>query len=727
MSSLSPVLVAWACALASPVVAGAQAAPAPAPGPRPRLALALSGGGARGIAHIGALRALEEAGIPVDAIAANSMGAVVGGIYATGRTTSQLEATVRGMDWADLFSGRPDRRALPVARRKDRFSTLFGIDFGWKSGLRLPESALSEHRIDRFLIEQLAPAGYAAGGDFDRLPIPFRAVAGALDNGERVVLADGDLALAVRASMSIPLLFPPVEWKGRRLVDGVIVDNLPVDVARQFGAPVVVAVDISSPDLSPDEYRDAVGIAAQLGDVLADRRNADFAAPADVCVRPDLGEHKATDYSGFDELIEKGYEAMKAALPRIREKLAEAGIEPPYAPRAPASAVRQLDGTPIAEVAIAGNERLSQGFLRAIFNVPLGPPFELARALRAFERTDALGYLDHVWMEFEPEPSGLKIVLRVREAAPNRVEVGAAYTSWERARGTVRLRNYNTLGFGEETELLLSASDADSVASLSLRGERLLFVGLGYEVTAYAARDRPRFFDASGDTINRARFDRRGLDARLQLPLKRWGLVEAGARFGRVETIPEAGIDLPEAEDGVGTLEAGLILDDLDDLLWPQSGRRLAVTGEWSLGGLGATYPGWRLQAEARTALAFTRRTTLQLDGRLGLSHGDVPVYDWYRIGGPYLVPGYHHEELKGAQALAAALSLRFRIAKALHLVTRAGAGNVFESQKDLTLRDLRYGVGVGLMAPTRVGPVSVELGVRDGGESLVTLSLGWN
>ena len=299
-------------------------AAAPEQRPRPRVVLALSGGGARGIAHVGALRALEEAGIPVDAIAANSMGAVVGGVYATGRTSAELEQIVRSLDWASLFSGRPDRRTLPVSRRQDRYGSVAGVSFDWK-GLRLPGGILAEHRINRFLIENLSPAGYAVAGDFDRLPVRFRAIAGDLATGDPVVLAKGDLARAVRASMSIPLVFPPVPWEGRNLVDGLIVNNLPIDVAKEFGGAVLVAVDIGSPRLEPDDYVSALGVASQVSDLLMRRRYLDFSAEADVLVRPDLGDHSSTDYSGFDELIQKGYEATKASLPAIRAKLAAAG------------------------------------------------------------------------------------------------------------------------------------------------------------------------------------------------------------------------------------------------------------------------------------------------------------------------------------------------------------------------------------------------------------------
>ena len=194
----------------------------------------------------------------MDAIAANSIGAVVGGVYATGRTAAELEKVVRSLDWASLFTGRPDRRTLPVVRRVDRLGATIGVGFDWKRA-RLPAGLLGEHRVNRFLIEHLAPAGYAAGGDFDRLAIPFRAIAGDLATGEPVVLAKGDLAHAVRASMSIPLVFPPVDLEGRRLVDGLIVNNLPGDVARRFGATVLVAVDVVEPGDDAGEVRIGAG------------------------------------------------------------------------------------------------------------------------------------------------------------------------------------------------------------------------------------------------------------------------------------------------------------------------------------------------------------------------------------------------------------------------------------------------------------------------------------
>ncbi|MET0553291.1 MAG: patatin-like phospholipase family protein [Vicinamibacteria bacterium] len=697
----------------------------PPPPEVPRVALALSGGGARGIAHIGVLRALEEGGIPVDALAANSIGAVVGGIYATGRSADELERVVRSLDWASLFTGRPDRRTLPVVRRVDRLAATAGVGLDWKRA-RLPAGLIGEHRVNRFLIEQLAPAGYAAGGDFDRLAIPFRAIAGDLATGEPVVLAKGDLARAVRASMSIPLLFAPVEADGRRLVDGLIVNNLPKDVARRFGAAVVIAVDVASPPMLPEKYESALGVAAQVTDVLTRRRYQDFAAEADVSIRPDLGRHASTDYDSFDELIRKGYEATRAALPAIREQLAARGVTD-LRPRRAAPPGPVPEGVPIAAVRVAGNRKVSERLALRTFNVPLGPPFEMERGLRAFDKASASALFERTWLELEPAAPGLAVVLRVQEAPANRAEVGVGYTEWEKARGAVRLRNQNTFGFGEEVEALFSGSDALQRIELSLRGERLFLSGLGHRVTAHWNVDKPRSFSEDGREVNRARFRRDGVEAALHSSIERWGLVEAGVRFGRVRTDARAGLAAPAASDRVGAVFAQVALDTLDDRAWPEHGQRIALEGDRSLDGLGADRVAWRVSADADAARALGSRLVAQASLFAGFSGRDLPAYDWYRIGGTRLVPGYHHEELKGRQAFAGSIALRVRLIGHLRAVGRVGAGEVFDRARDVTPGRLRWGAGAGLYHPSPIGPVALEVGVRAGGATLTALSVGWN
>jgi NTE family protein len=565
---------------------------------------------------------------------------------------------------------------------------------------------------------------YAVEGDFDRLPIPFRAVATDLGNGDCVVLAKGDLARAVRASMSIPLFFPPVDWEGRKLVDGLVVNNLPTDVAKAFGGAVTVAIDIGSPDLDPEDYASSLGVASQISDLLSSRRSRDYYAEPDLLIRPDLGKHSATDYSNFDALIKAGYEATQQALPSIREKLLAAGVAD-LAARPWPQPGRVLEGTKIAEVVTRGNERASEWLLRRTFNIPTGRPFEMLRGLRAFDKVEATGLLERAWMEFEPAPEGLRIVLSSKDAAPNRAAIGIGYNEWEKARGWIHLRNQNTLGFGEQVAVLLAASDAESLAEATLSGDRLVVAGMGYRVSAHSFTDKPRYFDENGDELNRAKFERQGVSLALRSALERWGFVEAGARFGRVKTREQVGVPLPEAKDTVAALFAAFAVDTLDDLHWPSAGGRFAAEGEWNLEGMGGTRPFWRLRLEGRLGRGFGGKAALQLDGLLGLSGEELPGYEEFRIGGPTLVPGYRFEELKGAQALAAAVSVRYTLVGSLRLVARAGAGNVFADTDDIGVEDVRWGVGAGLYAPTRIGPVWLDVGVRDGGKTLVSLGLG--
>ncbi len=710
-------LMAGVVSLAATAEARAQEA---RPG-RPRLALALSGGGARGIAHVGVLHVFEEEGVPVDAIAGTSMGAVVGSIYATGRSAKELEDVVKSLDWNSIFSGLPDRRLVPVLRREDQYRTVAGLGFDFWD-LHLPAGLLAEYRVNRFLIEHLSPEGYAFGGDFDALPRPFRAVAAALDNGERVVLSHGNLPRAARASMSIPLAFPPVEWEGRLLVDGGMVDNLPVDEARAFGADVVVAVDIASPPLTPKQYRSAFGVASQASSLLTTRANLEFKADADFLIRPDLGTHGFNDYTGLDKLIEKGREAARKVMPEIRARLGDAIRRPPPPRPAPA---RRLEGTPIAEIQVRGNERYSEKLIRRTFNIPLGPPFDLKKGLNALDKLHATSFFEYLWLDLEPVEAGLRIVLRVREGSRNRIEVGARYDEQVRARGIVRVVNRNTLGFGERTELVGVASDGESALLASLRSDRLVSTYVGYDVTVRTLNDKPRFFVA-GEEVNRAHFRRNDARFALQRGIKRTWAFESALRTGTVETFAEAGLDFPVGTDQVRTLEVGGVMDALDDRLFPSRRVRLEARADWSLTGIGATYDYWLTELLGRAAIPAGRRVTLQLDGFGGLSGKDVPIYEQFRIGGPVLLPGYHIQELWGRQALAASLSLRYRLVKNLYFVARAGAGNVWETREDIGTAALPYGGSLGFYYPTRIGPVTANFGVRRGGDTLVTFAIGY-
>ncbi len=281
-----------------------------------KLVLVLSGGGARGFAHIGVLRVLEEMGIAPDLIVGTSMGSVVGGLYAAGWSPDDIEELVKTIAWEDIFTDQLPRKYRSFRRKQDDKPVMIDGRLHF-DGLKpeLPEGVIEGQRLDLVLrtVEALSPSATT----FDDLPIPFRAVAANLATGRAVVLDSGSLATAIRASMSVPGALPPVTVDGQELVDGGIAANLPIGIARELGATRIIAVDISSPLLSEsDEQFDTfMDVFTHLNSLLTagnvDRDSALLGAD-DLLIVPDLGDITFVSFDKADEAIAIGEEAARA-------------------------------------------------------------------------------------------------------------------------------------------------------------------------------------------------------------------------------------------------------------------------------------------------------------------------------------------------------------------------------------------------------------------------------
>src|ERR1700683_1061451 len=265
-----------ACVLAASCQFAYPAEQAPlesAPLVRPRICLVLSGGGARGMAHIGVLKVLEELKIPIDCIAGTSMGAVVGGLYASGMTAAQIDATMRSVDWQEAFRDAPPRRDLAFRRKQDDRNFLVRLPIGLKHGkLLLPKGLIQGQKLQETLRQLTLP--FSNTTNFDLLPTPFRAVATDLETGNAILMDKGDLAIAMRASMSAPGVFAPVELDGRLLVDGGLAENLPINVARAMHADVLIVSDVSFPLQGRAALDSALSISNQMLAILV-RKDAD--------------------------------------------------------------------------------------------------------------------------------------------------------------------------------------------------------------------------------------------------------------------------------------------------------------------------------------------------------------------------------------------------------------------------------------------------------------------
>lgn len=298
----------WLALVAATGALRAAEASPDAPPDRPRIGLVLSGGGARGAAHVGVLRVLEEMRVPVDAIAGTSMGAVVGGLYAAGMSAAEIERELTSIDWEDAFRDRPARSMLNFRRRAEDADFLVQLPLGFREGrFFLPNGLIQGQKLSQMLRELTLKA--SGIHDFDELPTPFRAVATDLETGEAVVIGEGDLAGALRASLSAPGIFAPVERDGRLLVDGGIANNLPVDVARAMGVDRLIVVDVSHPPATRERLGSVGNVTQQMLTLLLRRQTQEqleYLGAGDILLRPDLGDASSFNFTRLSRIVDAG-------------------------------------------------------------------------------------------------------------------------------------------------------------------------------------------------------------------------------------------------------------------------------------------------------------------------------------------------------------------------------------------------------------------------------------
>ena len=292
-------------------------------GGRPRICLVLAGGGARGSAHIGVIKVLEQMRVPIDCVAGTSVGALVGAAYATGMSATQMESIVAGLSSESLFVDRPPRSDRPIRNKLDEARNYIGPELGIQHGnVAVQKGIVAGVQLESILRHLIR---FSDVVNFDDLAIPFRAVATDLATGEPVVLSKGELSEVVRASLSVPVALTPAQIEGRTLVDGALTDNLPLDVARGMGADIAIVVDLGSPKVTREELGTYLGLTRQIINIMIaqnERVSRELLRPSDIVIHPELGDFSAADFDHWAAPIPAG---QAAACP-LRDRLAELSL-----------------------------------------------------------------------------------------------------------------------------------------------------------------------------------------------------------------------------------------------------------------------------------------------------------------------------------------------------------------------------------------------------------------
>ncbi len=718
---------------ASPLPSATNQDPA-APPSRPRIGLVLSGGGARGVAHVGVLQELERQRVPVDFVIGTSMGAIVGGLYAAGLSPDEIEKTVTELDWGSLLDDDPPRDQRAWRRKQEDLDFLIPLEMGWNDGgLSLPRGFVQGQKIEPFF-RGLTMRAFDAT-DFDRLRLPFRAIAMDLATGERVVLGRGDLGTAMRASMSIAGAFAPVEIDGRELVDGMYVENLPIEVALQMSADVVIAVDVGTPpEVDVGKLGSLLSVSTHVQDVLVEggrARARKLLRPSDVLVLPQLGTITFADFGRAVEAVAAGTSAGQASAPALaqlavdeaawRDYLARQRAEPRSAP-----AIRALR--------IENNSRLDDAILEAHVEARVGDALDSDVVAFDLARLYGFGVFERVATRVEPQADGAAVTYEVDEKGwgPNYLRFGLALYDDFHGSGIF------SLGVGV-TVTPLNARGAEWRTAVGIGtplriGTELWYPlddGLRWFVSPLASYERHNYdFDEDPEIGAEVSTETWQVGADVGRVFGTWGELRIGVRSGQDRESIEGGPDT-DALDVVGGI-ARFAWDTLDTPDFPRSGAVGELEGFAAgevLGG-NAEFEIVRLKG---SAFSSSGANTIGLGVDVGTSFDDaLPIAQQFRLGGFTRLSGTDVNSQTGDSLFLARLMAwralspeRPLLGVPLYAGATAEAGAVWSQGDAHTWSDLDPAGSIFLGADTPLGPAVLGFGMSDDGRSSLFLAFG--
>jgi NTE family protein len=733
--------------LAASSLAVAQTTPDPppptdssaAPDARPRVGLVLSGGGARGTAHIGVLKVLDELKVPVDAIAGTSMGAVVGGLYASGLSGIEIEKIMSTLDWQDAFRDRPPRADLTFRRKQEDQNFLVKFPLGLRSGrFLLPKGLVQGQKLNQTLRRLTLPVAHVAS--FDDLPVPFRAVATDLETGAAVIISDGDLTSAMRASLSAPGVFAPVEREGRLLVDGGLVENLPIDVVRQMGVDVIIVVDVSFPLMARERLNSVPTISNQMLAILI-RKDSEAQkktlGPNDIVIDPKLGEASSFDFTIVKRVIEAGEKAAREMQPRLA-----ALTNPPEAAERYA-ARREASRKPPPRIDFVrvqpGSERYAES-LNNLFDGTIGEPLdseELAERVTGYYGKGNLEALDYEVVTDEMGRRGLALTARRNSWGPNYVRFGLNlqddFEGNSSYNAAARFVLSEITQPGGEWVWDLQVGESSRIATeiyLPVSQSSPYFL---LPHAQFGARNVTVLEDQRPVAEYRLRSFIYGVDYGREFG--NWGEIRAGLRREIGSTRVRVGDPtLPTDDFDVREYFLRLAYDRLDDVNFPHRGQLASLEWRGERTGLGSERAADRLAFDWLGARSWGRHTAVlwaSLGTALDDEVGDVRTL--FPLGGFFNLSGLRADSLTGRHFGIARFLYYKQIGRGgpgfldvpAYLGLSLEAGNVWEQRSDASFDSARKNASLYLGLDTLLGPVYLGAGYDESGQEAFYLFLG--
>ena len=722
-----------------PLIARAQEAPSgPQPAAvthRPRIGLALSGGGALGLAEIGVIEWMEQNHIPVDRIAGTSMGSIIGAMYATGMSPSDIEKFAESIDWDAALLPEPTFSQLSYRRKQDRRDFLIDAPLGLKHGLSGPNGFNPGQGVG-LLLDRIA-LRESDVADFDDLPIPFRCVATDMLSGEGVVLRDGALAQAVRASMAIPGVFTPVEMNGRVLADGGMVQNIPVETVRAMDADAVIAIELRTPPADRSQLETITGVLSRAVDVMITQNERRSLAQAQATVSVDTTGFSIGDYDRVKQLIQLGY---KSAAGQSAALLAYAIQDPAEWEQYLAARAARKHAAPgkVEVVQVTGADAGSDRRIQHQITKALKGSLNLDKLDTKLTRIAGEGQFDRLGYEGFTQNGipGLRVTAHEKSYGPPFLDMavnvnGSGVAAFDFSAGArVTFMDVADRGGEWRNDLLFGSSNLAATEFYQPVAESHFFVA-PYAFASKVSRnsftglDRVAVF---GDERAGGGFD-------IGYNSGRRSEFRAGYEIFSGKLSPLIGsAGLPVVDGSTGEFRARYVWDGQDSPSVPSAGTRVIATLSRVLQSPGLAHPIGQLEVQTSSFIPVGDLTSLFFVASGGTTfRGSAGPFQVFALGGPFHLGAYLPQEFLGNHYAYSSLGFRrqlYRLPAPIGSRIYWGgwyeAGTAFGTSTDEWGPVVVRGTfNLGIIADTFVGPIAIAGSVSPTGQSRVNFSIG--
>lgn len=687
---------------------------------RPKIGLALSGGGARGMAHIGVLKALEELKIPVDYIAGTSIGAFIGALYSAGYSVKEIEDVFSNTDWDDvIFNDKASRTELPIRRKIDHGRYLFDFEMGYRAGTFVLPSGLIHGQKFSLLLDSLF-LRTAQIENFSKLPIPFQAIATDTESGKMVILDRGNLADAVRASSAYPGLFSPVEVDGKLLLDGGAVNNLPVDIVKKMGADIVIAVDISSPLQERGELMSFLDFTDQFVTILMRKTTQSQRDLAYVVLAPKLLEEKTWSYGSLERIIKSGEDETRA----YQSKLGQFRVsEKVYRQIKDQRRLRPFEPKTVDSIRVAGFQRVDKRTVESRLSLQEASSFDLGDINSDLTKIYSLGDFERA--DFSVTEERQKNILSIRAIekrwGPNYFHFGVTWDGEIKGKRdgnallNLQLTRLNRLNAEWITDIQMGTVlkfDSEFYQPLD-------YSGLFFVAPKISLLRMNQDFYSNQKRVATYEIDAVGGELDLGLDFKKYGEFRVGIRRGfltsesELETSP-----IPSFNVSTGAFTSQLKFDQLDSVYFPRRGVYASAEYFSSRSYLGADHVYRKLSMQSHGFYSFGRHTFFLSANGGGSLGSEIPLYDEFLLGGFRSLSGYREEELRGQHFGVGRSGYIYRLPvpptvfwNKVYLAGWGEAGNTWNRKSDMEFDSLKYAGTIAMGFDTKLGPIFLAYG----------------